>query len=56
MKRTFTFRVEDELWEKFHKIANGNKRSVNNQLELLVEEFVKSHEKENGEIPLDSDE
>ena len=56
MKRTFTFRVEDALWEKFHKISEENKRSVNNQLECLVDDFVKCYERENGEILPDSDE
>ena len=56
MKRTFTFRVEDALWDKFHKISGINKRSVNNQLECIVEDFVKAFERENGEIPLDCEE
>lgn len=55
MKRTFTFRVEDNAWEKFHAIAINNKRSVNNQLEWLVDEFIASYEKENGEIQIDSE-
>ena len=55
MKRTFTFRVEDSLWSKFHKIASENKRSVNNQLEYLVEQFVSAYEQENGEFQIDSD-
>ena len=55
MKRTFTFRVEDSLWEKFHTIANSNKRSVNNQLEVIVEQFITDFEKENGEIQIDAE-
>jgi len=55
LKRTFTFRVEDELWEKFHVAAKENQRSANNQLEYLVRQFVNSFEKENGEIQLDSE-
>lgn len=55
MKKTFTFRVDDILWEKFHIISESNKRSANNQLECLVEEFIRSFEKENGEILLGSE-
>jgi hypothetical protein len=54
VKKTFTFRVDDTLWQKFHAVAEGNKRSVNNQLEVLVSDFVSAHERENGEIQLDS--
>ena len=54
MKRTFTFRVEENIWNKFHALASLEKRSANNLLELLVEEKVNSFEKENGEIPVDS--
>ena len=54
MKRTFTFRVEESLWEKFHKLAELEKRSANNLLELLVEQKVKSFEQESGEIPVGS--
>lgn len=53
--RNYTFRVNDELWEKFHLISKKNKRSVNNQLEWIVEAFVETYEKENGEIHLDSE-
>ena len=51
MKRTFTFRIEDVLWDKFHYLAACDKRSVNMMLEILVEKAVKDFERENGEIP-----
>ena len=53
MRRTFTFRVEDTLWKKLHFIAAKNKRSANNQLEYLVENFVSAYEKQNGAIILE---
>lgn len=56
MKRTFTFRVDSALWEKLHIIAERNKRSANNQLEYLVENFVTAYEKQNGEISTEAEE
>jgi hypothetical protein len=50
LKRTFTFRIADETWEKFHVISKLNKRSVNSQLELLVEQCIAQFESENGKI------
>ena len=54
MDKTFTLRIDSQLWGKFKKIAETNRRSANNQLELLVADFVVGFEKENGEISLDS--
>ena len=49
-RKTFTLRVEEPILNKLHYIANKNKRSANNQIELLIEDFISAFEKENGEI------
>ena len=43
-------RFEPKLLAKISFLAKQNKRSLNAQLEYLVEECVKEYEKENGEI------
>jgi hypothetical protein len=54
LKRTFTFRIADETWNKFHDIAKANKRSVNAELELLVERYIARIEAENQKTSPDS--
>jgi hypothetical protein len=49
-KRVFTLRVDDELYDKLKVIADKNKRSLNGQIELLIEQCVVAFEKENGMI------
>ena len=49
-------RLESELLYKITQVAKYNKRSLNAQLEFLVEECVRNFERENGEIRLDYDE
>lgn len=48
-------RFEPELLYKITLVAKNNKRSLNAQLEFLASECVKEFEKENGEIPINSD-
>ena len=51
-RRTFTLRVDDNLLDKLHYVANENRRSANNQIEVLIESFIADYEAQNGEIPL----
>ena len=46
----FSLRISEELMEKVKLIAAKNKRSTNKEIEFILEEAVKSYEKENGEI------
>lgn len=55
MKRTFTFRVDAVVWEKFCFLADLSSRSANNQLEFLVKNWVAAYEREIEEIPIDSE-
>jgi hypothetical protein len=55
-KRTFTLRLDDELLDKLHIVAEANSRSVNNQIEFLVKRCLSEFEKENGEILLSAEE
>ena len=52
MRRNFTLRVESVLLDKLHHAAKRNKRSVNNQIEMLIQDFIDDFEKANGPIQL----
>lgn len=51
-RKTFTLRIEETPLKQLHYISKQNKRSVNNQIELLIQNFILEFQKENGEIPL----
>ena len=48
-------RFSAELLSKITYIAKQNKRSLNAQLEYLVEECIKKYESDNGSIPIDEE-
>ena len=43
-------RVNEISWEKLKEIAKTNKRSLNKEIEYLIDKAIKEYEKENGEI------
>jgi hypothetical protein len=55
-KRTFTLRLDDEILDKLHMVAEANSRSVNSQIEFLVKRCLAEFEKENGKILLSDEE
>lgn len=52
-KRIFTLRLDDILFDKLKVIADKNKRSLNKQIEFLVEECIDEFEKKNGPIRIE---
>lgn len=44
-QRAMTAIVDKELYEKFKQLCDINKRSVSNQLALIIEQFVKKSSK-----------
>lgn len=50
----FSLRIPEELKEKIKVVADENKRSMNREIELALEQYVRAYEKKNGEIKLDS--
>lgn len=46
-------RLEEETWKKISYISKINKRSLNAQIELIIEECISQFERNNGSIPLD---
>lgn len=43
-------RVEEESWEKLRIIALENKRSINKEIEYLIDQRIKEYEEKNGKI------
>ena len=52
----FTFRVDSEVLEKLRYIADSNFRTVNKELEMIVNQHIAKYEREHGAIPLSADE
>lgn len=48
-------RVEEEAWEKIRIIAKNNKRSINKEIEYLIDKRIEEHEKENGKINIEKE-
>ncbi|WAM32759.1 hypothetical protein [Caldicellulosiruptor naganoensis] len=49
-KRQFTLRLDEDNFLKIRYIAQQNKRSTANQIEFLIEQYIKEWEKTYGEI------
>ncbi len=45
-------RLDEDVHYKIKYIAKENKRSLNNQLEFLTEEYIRKYEEEKGMIEL----
>lgn len=41
--KRFTFRISSDLFDQIEKIAKKNHRSVNSEIILAVEQYVKEH-------------
>ena len=54
-KRQVLIRVQPNTYEKLKVISDQNHRSVSNQLEWLMLQFIADYEKQNGLIPLAGD-
>ena len=49
-KRQFTMRMQPKNFDKMRVIAAANKRSMAMQIEVLIERYIASYEKEHGPI------
>ena len=49
-------RVEEESWDKLRIIASNNKRSINKEIEFIIDERIREYEEKHGEIEIDYDE
>lgn len=49
-----SLRISEELKTKIKYLADKNKRSMNREIELVLEQYVMAYEKKNGEIELNT--
>ena len=55
-KKSYALRVDETAFEKLKVISAANHRSVNSQIEALIEKCISEYERENGEISVSTDE
>lgn len=48
----FTLRTDRETLEKFRYVADNNFRTVNKELEMLMQRHIAEYEQEHGPIPV----
>ena len=50
--KSLSIRIDEEMLDKLHVVADYEGRSANSQILILIRDAVKSYEKEHGEISL----
>lgn len=50
--KSFSIRIDDEMLDKLHVIADYEARSANGQIIILIRDCIEEFEKKNGEIIL----
>lgn len=53
--KTFSLRVRDEQYAKLKSISNEKGRSMNKQIEQLIQQYIKDYEKVNGKIEVEEE-
>lgn len=51
-KRPTMLRLPDEMFLKIHSIAALEHRSMNKEIEFILESYIRSYETEHGKVPL----
>lgn len=51
-KKSFSLRLNEDLHNKIILLAKEENRSVNNQIFVILREFLEGYERENGEIDI----
>ncbi|MGM9671806.1 MAG: hypothetical protein ACI3XD_09600 [Oscillospiraceae bacterium] len=49
--KSISIRIDGEMLNKLHVIADYEKRSVNNQIVVLIRRCIERYEKKHGKIP-----
>lgn len=50
LKRVFTLRMKDDVFDKLEVIAKSEYRSLSNLIEFVLRDYIKRYEEKNGEI------
>ena len=53
LKRVFTLRMEDEIFDRIEQLAKDEHRSMTNYIEYVLIQHLEQIEKERGEIKTD---
>ena len=48
--KSLSIRIEEEMLDKLHVIADYEGRSANSQILVLIRDLIKNYESEHGEI------
>lgn len=48
--KNFSLRIDSEMLDKLHYIADYEGRSANSQINIIIREHIKEFEKQNGKI------
>jgi hypothetical protein len=50
--KSFSVRIDEDMLNKLHFVANYEGRSANSQILILIRDCIKKYEQENGEIEM----
>ena len=50
--KSISFRIDEELLDKFHVVADYEGRSANSQINILIRNCIAAYEKKHGPIEL----
>ncbi len=50
--KSLSIRIDDEMLNKLHIVADYEGRSANSQILILIRDLIKDYEKEHGKIEL----
>lgn len=48
MKRVFTLRLQDEIFDKLEELAKKEHRTMTNMIEYILLDYLSEYEQENG--------
>lgn len=51
-KKSLSIRIEDEMLDKLHVVADYEGRSANSQILILIRNCIESYEAKHGEIKI----
>ena len=54
-KRSLSIRIDDEILDKLHIVADYEGRSANSQILYLIRNYIKAYEQEHGKITFTRD-
>ena len=53
--KSLSIRIDDEMLDKLHVVADYEARSANGQILVLIRDCIEKYEKEHGEIEISRD-